>query len=356
MYGKQTGSAGTNLIDGLTIRNSMFANKRGATHTGPYYTIDFYNSATDYVDLNNPYLMSNKQTWGGGIRARVWKSGTVQHIPATMLTSGALSATATEITLNTTSSNDSIRVGDFIQVGYAAYNDSDTHTVPEYREVVSRVGSVIGLNDALDYDHPTADVIYVNPKISGLTSDGTEFQGVEVASMTSVYSSRDKTGFAYRTNQRDYYGPATASFPKQALMPVYRACGDEPGNPEAGMLAAVTTHNAWAITDLNGIGMTNFLAYRLNTAWYALPVMREGSATYDPGDIAVGGSLTTTVTVTGAAVGDFALASLSISNAGMTITANVTAADTVSVTYANLTATNPLNLASHTLYAIVIKR
>jgi hypothetical protein len=83
--------------------------------------------------------------------------------------------------------------------------------------------------------------------------------------------------------------------------------------------------------------------------------MREGSATYDPADIAVGGSLTTTVTVTGAAVGDFALASLSISNAGMTITANVTAADTVSVTYANLTA-GALNLVSHTLYAIVIKR
>jgi hypothetical protein len=80
----------------------------------------------------------------------------------------------------------------------------------------------------------------------------------------------------------------------------------------------------------------------------------EGSATYDPGSLADGAGATTTVTVTGAALGDFAEASFSLDLQGITVTAWVSAANTVSVRFQNET-TGTLDLASGTLRARVRK-
>lgn len=77
---------------------------------------------------------------------------------------------------------------------------------------------------------------------------------------------------------------------------------------------------------------------------------RSGFATYDPPSIAVGGSASTTVTVTGAAVQDYAQASLNVSTGGLTISAAVTAANTVTVTYTNNTAA-AIDMGSHTILA-----
>lgn len=84
----------------------------------------------------------------------------------------------------------------------------------------------------------------------------------------------------------------------------------------------------------------------------ATPKVFNGSATYDPGSLADGAGVTTTVTVTGAALGDYAEASFSLDLQGITLTAWVSAADTVSVRFQNET-TGTLDLASGTLRARV---
>lgn len=78
---------------------------------------------------------------------------------------------------------------------------------------------------------------------------------------------------------------------------------------------------------------------------------RRGSATYNPASLADGDGVTTTVTVTGAALGDFATASFSVDLQGITLTAWVSAANTVSVRFQNETG-GVLDLASGTLRAI----
>lgn len=79
-----------------------------------------------------------------------------------------------------------------------------------------------------------------------------------------------------------------------------------------------------------------------------------GSAIYDPASLADGASETTTVTVTGAALGDFATASFGADLQGVTLDAWVSAADTVSVKFTNNTG-GTVDLASATLRARVEK-
>ena len=79
-----------------------------------------------------------------------------------------------------------------------------------------------------------------------------------------------------------------------------------------------------------------------------------GSTTYDPPNLADGAGATTTVTVTGAAAGDFAQASFGGDTAGITITAWVSAANTVSVRFQNESG-GTLDISSSTLRARVIK-
>jgi hypothetical protein len=75
-----------------------------------------------------------------------------------------------------------------------------------------------------------------------------------------------------------------------------------------------------------------------------------GTATYDPANLVDGAGATTTVTVTGAALGDFAEATFSLDLQGITLTAWVSAADTVSVRFQNETG-GTIDLASGTILA-----
>jgi len=79
-----------------------------------------------------------------------------------------------------------------------------------------------------------------------------------------------------------------------------------------------------------------------------------GSATYDPSNLIDGAGATTTVTVTGAALGDYAEASFSLNLQGITVTAWVSAANTVSVRFQNETG-GTVDLGSGTLRARVFK-
>jgi hypothetical protein len=83
-------------------------------------------------------------------------------------------------------------------------------------------------------------------------------------------------------------------------------------------------------------------------------VKNVGSATYNPPNLIDGDGATTTVTVTGAALGDYAEASFSLDLQGIAITAWVSAADTVSVRFQNETG-GTIDLGSGTLRARVFK-
>lgn len=82
----------------------------------------------------------------------------------------------------------------------------------------------------------------------------------------------------------------------------------------------------------------------------------KGSKSFDPASLAPGASVSTTVTVAGCrlADADAVLVSASVSTAGLLVTGTVTASDTVTVVYANLTGA-AVDLAAHTLTVYVMK-
>lgn len=79
----------------------------------------------------------------------------------------------------------------------------------------------------------------------------------------------------------------------------------------------------------------------------------EASDTWDPGSIADGDEATKDVTVTGAALGDFVLASFSLDVADLALVAAVTAADTVTAQLLNNTG-GAIDLGSGTLRVRVL--
>ena len=83
------------------------------------------------------------------------------------------------------------------------------------------------------------------------------------------------------------------------------------------------------------------------TTWDVYTTLR-GSKVFDAPSIASGASTSTTVIVTGAALGQYADAAFSLSVAGLVVTAYVSAVNTVTVVFANLTGA-PVDLASGTL-------
>lgn len=81
----------------------------------------------------------------------------------------------------------------------------------------------------------------------------------------------------------------------------------------------------------------------------------SASSAYDPPSLADGVGTTTTVAVAGAVLGDFALVSFSLDLQGITVTAYVSAAATVSVRFQNESG-GTLDLAAGTLRVKVIKQ
>lgn len=79
-----------------------------------------------------------------------------------------------------------------------------------------------------------------------------------------------------------------------------------------------------------------------------------GSATWDPPNIITGAQATTTVTVPGAALGDYVEVSFSLSLGGGILSGYVSAAGTVTVVLGNLSGAD-INLNSGTVRAKVIK-
>ncbi len=85
------------------------------------------------------------------------------------------------------------------------------------------------------------------------------------------------------------------------------------------------------------------------TTWEPFSSLKlEYSGSWDPASISAGSSVSTVVTVTGAALGDFAQASFSLDITGCLIHAFVSATNTVTVVLQNITG-GSINLASGTL-------
>lgn len=80
-----------------------------------------------------------------------------------------------------------------------------------------------------------------------------------------------------------------------------------------------------------------------------------GSVAWDAGSIADGNEEVKEVTVTGAALGDFAIASLSLDVADLALVAAVTAADTVTCQLLNNTG-GAVDLAAATVFVMVIPK
>ena len=81
----------------------------------------------------------------------------------------------------------------------------------------------------------------------------------------------------------------------------------------------------------------------------------DAESTFDPASLADGAGETTTVTVPGAALGDFAIASFSLDLQGISVSAYVSSADTVSVRFQNESG-GLLDLGSGTLRVRVLKQ
>ena len=84
-------------------------------------------------------------------------------------------------------------------------------------------------------------------------------------------------------------------------------------------------------------------------------VATVGTATFNGASLVDGAGETTTVTVTGAALGDFAMVSHGVDLQGISVTAWVSATNTVSVRFQNETVST-IDLASTTLRAVVIPK
>lgn len=106
--------------------------------------------------------------------------------------------------------------------------------------------------------------------------------------------------------------------------------------------ATVTNPSGGTLTGTQ-IGIHSFAVGQVKTA-----------ATWNPNSIAVGGSEEKDITVSGAALGDFAIASFSLDLQGLTISAYVSATNTVTVTLANLTSA-AVDIASGTVRVLVFK-
>lgn len=100
------------------------------------------------------------------------------------------------------------------------------------------------------------------------------------------------------------------------------------------------------LTGSGGVVSLSWLAWLNNLTRATTLIIVDAPA--DPPNLVAGAVSTVSMTANGAALGDFATASFSLPNAGVSLLAQVTAANTVSVTFWNTTA-GAINLAAGTL-------
>lgn len=103
-----------------------------------------------------------------------------------------------------------------------------------------------------------------------------------------------------------------------------------------------------------GGGVLNGHQISLSSFSTAGPAGTAPTAVWDPGTVANGASVSTTVPAPGAALGDFAGVTFSLSLQGAILTAYVSAPNVVTVLLSNLSGA-PLDLSSGTVKVLVFK-
>lgn len=98
----------------------------------------------------------------------------------------------------------------------------------------------------------------------------------------------------------------------------------------------------------SGTSFSSFATSFLAAFTTAFPPPLSGSAVFNPPSISSGTSSSTTIAVAGAALGNYVQASFSLDLQGLTVDAYVSAANTVTVVFSNLTG-SPVDLGSGTL-------
>lgn len=101
-------------------------------------------------------------------------------------------------------------------------------------------------------------------------------------------------------------------------------------------------------------GVLNGHQISLSSLSTAGPAGTAPSVVWDPATVANGASVSTTVPVPGAALGDFVLSSFSLDLQGATMRAYVSAPNVVTIVLSNLSGA-PINLASGTVRVLVFK-
>lgn len=206
-------------------------------------------------------------------------------------------------------------------------------------------------------------IIGRKPETGGLTLNGkvinTTLWGVDIqgsTTLTNVFlngsfsSCGDGTSGAVRLNTiRSYKLSANFDFTTNVCLNTSGTigqgtiCGSQNNSNVADMTNAATYTNGF---EMSG----NTSAYTGATTWRN----PQGSAVVDPANVANGASTSGTITATGAALGDTAIATFSLSLQGMNLSAFVSAANTVTWVLTNNTG-GALDLASGTMRVKVTK-
>lgn len=190
-----------------------------------------------------------------------------------------------------------------------------------------------------------------------LTIKGTKMSGAAVALSSAVWTLQ--LGGYLRiedieiTSNEDQHGIRVGTTPLQEIQ--IENTRHFNGGRRAITIEAAPTER-YIVKDTYGkgtftSGKESLAASSLLTQGYSAGYL-VGSATYDAASLADGAGVTTTVTVTGAKLGDPVSIGHSVSVAGMTVTAWVSATNTVSVRFQNESG-GVLDLASGTLKAMV---
>lgn len=152
----------------------------------------------------------------------------------------------------------------------------------------------------------------------------------------------------------------SALLARQADLTALLAGLDSTDLSDSALLARLSNLAPYALlTDLAALASTNLtdsaLLARLTNLVPITPL--SGSKTWDPPSVTIGSATSTTLTVTGAAMGDAVAVSFSLAvPAGCILVGYVTAADTVTVTLYNPAGGGTQDLASGTLRVKVFKQ
>lgn len=127
--------------------------------------------------------------------------------------------------------------------------------------------------------------------------------------------------------------------------------------PDGRFVAVVPTWAAPEGTEVTYKASGKVRRYKMvDGTWVFCPLFSSvlaGSGTYDPASLNDGDGATTTITVTGVALGDLVHASFSLDLQGIILFAWVSAADTVSIRFQNESG-GTVNLSSGTIQVRVI--